>query len=140
MKHLWLIMLSGALITGPSCEQASDAMAEATAPATEVYTYVEEMPQLPGGSGNAAICAAIQQSIHIPPFQGDLPQGSRVMVEFTVSESGEVRNVYIRQGIDSRIDAEVIKAVKALSHLTPGRQQGRAVRVKYTMPITFHWQ
>ncbi|GAB3586289.1 energy transducer TonB [Hymenobacter daeguensis] len=140
MKYLWLILLAGALATGPACERAFEAAAESTAPAAEVYTYVEEMPQLPGGGGNAAICAAIQKSIHIPPFQGDFPQGSRVMVEFTVPESGEVRDVYIIQSIDSRIDSEVVRAVKALPRLLPGRQQGRAVSVKYTMPITFHWQ
>jgi protein TonB len=139
MKHLWL-MLAAALAIGPSCEQETQTTAAPTAPAASVYTYVEEMPQLPGGGGNAAICAAIQRGIHIPPFQGDYPEGSRVFVEFTVTATGNVSNVRIRRSINSSIDTAVVRAVQALPRFTPGRQDGRPVSVQYTMPITFEWQ
>jgi protein TonB len=105
-----------------------------------VYTYVEQMPQLPGGGGNAAMVATIQKGIHIPPLHGNYPERSRVMVGFIVTEAGDVRDVRIRQGIDSRIDSAVVRAVKALPRFTPGRQRGQPASVSFTVPITFHWQ
>ena len=137
MKHLWLLLLAAALATRPARAQAPK---EAVVSDTTVCAYVEEMPQLPGAGGNAAMVAAIQKGIRIPPLHGNYPEGSRVMVGFTVTETGEVRDVRIRQSIDSRIDSAVVRAVKALPRFTPGRQQGRPVSVGFTIPITFHWQ
>ena len=141
MKHQWLILSAIALGAGPARAQTpATPKATTTAPAAKVYTYVEEMPQTPGGGGNAAIVAAIQKGVHIPPLHGNYPEHSRVMVGFIVTEAGNVRDVRIRQGIDSRIDSAVVNAVRALPRFTPGRQQGRPASVRFTVPITFHWQ
>ncbi|WP_460609486.1 TonB family protein [Hymenobacter terrigena] len=105
-----------------------------------MYTYVEQMPQPPGGGGNAVIVALIQKGVHLPLFHGQYPERSRVMVEFTVTQTGTVQNICIRQSINHQVDAAVVKAVQDLPNFTPARQYGQPVRVKYTMPITFHWQ
>jgi protein TonB len=136
MKHLWLLLLAGALATGAAQAQAP----KAAAPAAKVYTYVEQMPQLPGGGGNAAIVMLIQKNIHLPPLRVDSIVGSRVLVAFTVTEAGAVGDVRIRQSIDRRIDSAVVRAVRALPRFTPGRQRGQPVSVRFTVPITFHWQ
>jgi protein TonB len=136
MKILWLVML--AVAARPARAQAQKAAA--AAPAAKAYTYVEEMPQPPGGGGNAAMVLLIQKEIHLPPFCVDSIVGSRVMVEFTVTKTGTVRNVRIRQSIDSRIDTAVVRAVQSLPRFTPGRQRGVPVNVSFTVPITFHWQ
>ena len=130
-----------ALATSPALAQMPTTQkAKPAAPAAKIYTYVEEMPQPPGGGGNAAIVALIQRNIHLPQFSVDSIAGSRVIIAFTVTETGEVRDIRIRQSIDRRIDAAVVRAVQNLPRFTPGRQQGRPVSVQYTMPITFHWQ
>lgn len=144
MKHLCLLLLIVAVATGPARAQTPKALSPPkTAAATQhsrVYTYVEEMPQPPGGGGNAAIVMLIQRGIHLPAFNVDSIVGSRVLVGFVITKTGTVQNVRIRQGIDSRIDLAVIRAVRALPRFTPGRQRGRPVSVQYTIPITFHWQ
>jgi protein TonB len=145
MKHLWLTILI-AIAPTPKAARAqalkprTPALAVSPAPKAPVYTYVEEMPQLPGGGGNPAIVFAIQKGVHLPSFHGNYPERSRVMVEFTVTETADVRNIRILQGIDSRVDTAVVRAVQALPRFTLGRQRGIPVSVKYTVPITFHWQ
>jgi TonB family protein len=107
--------------------------------APTVYTYVAEMPALPGGKrgDNAALAALIQKSTLIPAFHEEFPAESRLVYEFTVTETGEVRDARIIKGIDPRIDAAVLQAIHSLPRFLPGRQAGVPVRLRYTMPITF---
>ena len=106
----------------------------------KTYTYVEQMPEPPGGGGNAAIVALIHKGVRIPLFHGRFPERSRIVFEFTVTKTGDVHNIRILQSIDSRVDTSVVRAVQALPRFTPGRQHGIPVRVRYTLPIIFHWQ
>ncbi|MDO7850355.1 TonB family protein [Hymenobacter convexus] len=138
MAHRWLILLTATLAAGLARGQTPKAVA--APPVTNVYTYVEQMPQPPGGGGNAAMVALIQKAIHIPLFHGNYPESSRVVVGFTVTEAGQVRGVRIHKSIDRRVDSAVVHAVRALPRFTPGRQQGRAVSVSFRIPITFCWQ
>ncbi|MBO2012279.1 TonB family protein [Hymenobacter negativus] len=140
MKHLWLMLLTVALATGTVQAQtpnpASTAKPAAVADTT-VYTYAEQMPQLPGGGGNAAICAAIGKELRFPPLdaKGQFP-GSRMVVEFTVTKNGDVSNISIIKSLDSRLDAVVVRAIQTLPRLTPGQQAGVPVNVKIMVPIT----
>jgi protein TonB len=103
---------------------------------TAVYTYVEQMPQLPGGGGNAAIVAYIQQRVKWPvDFRDDM--GGRVFVAFIVGKDGQVREARIVKGLHPLLDAETLRVVQALPAFTPGRQGGRPVAVSFTVPITF---
>lgn len=131
-----------ALLLLPVAAQAQQPQRQnaATVADTTVYTFVEEMPELPGGGGNAAIVALIQKRIRIPPLCGQLPERSRVLFAFTVTETGAVRDIRILQSIDSRVDTAIVQAIRALPRFKPGRHHQRPVRVKYTMPISFHWQ
>ena len=106
----------------------------------KTYTYVEQMPEPPGGGGNAAIVALIHKGVRIPLFHGRFPERSRIVFEFTVTKTGDVHNIRILQSIDGRVDTAVVRAVQALPRFTPGRQHGIPVRVRYTLPIIFHWQ
>ena len=62
------------------------------------------------------------------------------MFEFTVTQTGAVRDIRILRSIDSRVDSAVVSAVRSLPRFIPGFQDGRPVNVKYTLPIQFHWQ
>ena len=107
---------------------------------TNAYTFVEEMPELPGGGGKAAIVARIQNAFRTPLFCGRFPVKSRAIVEFTVTATGEVRNIHILQSIESRVDTAVVRAVQTLPRFTPGCQHGRPVAVQLVLPFSFHWQ
>lgn len=103
-----------------------------------LYTYVEQMPALPGGGGQAAISAAVQRNLLVPP---DLPAGTnRVFVTFVVGPSGFVMANSIgvvQAGRYPSADAAAVAAVARLPRLQGGRQNGRPVSVSLTLPVVF---
>ena len=103
----------------------------------KVYAYVEQMPQLPGGGGNAAIVTAIQSRVKYP--QEALQKGvvGRVFVTFIVGKNGTVRGAKIAKGIGAGCDEAVLEAVRQLPRFIPGTQSGKPVAVSYTVPVTF---
>jgi protein TonB len=103
----------------------------------KVYTYVERMPQLPGGGGTQAIMAYIQKQAQWPKGTGMVDAEGRVFVSFVVSKDGLVRDVTIIKGIHPLLDAEAVRAVQTLPILVPGRQGGQSVAVGLTVPVTF---
>lgn len=112
-----------------------------TAPAADkVYTYVEQMPQLPGGGGSAAIVTLIQQHVTYPPRAERAHAEGRVFVSFTVPPSGLVEDVAVVKGFRPDCDSAVVRAVQQLPRFEPGRQAGRPVPVRFTVPVTFRLQ
>lgn len=99
----------------------------------KVFSYVEQMPVFPGGE------AALQRYImdHFKYPQASLEEGTqgKVMARFVVNENGSVGEVQILKGLDSYIDKEVKRVISALPRFTPGRQQGKPVKVWYTIPV-----
>ena len=106
----------------------------------KVYTYVEQMPQLPGGGGNGAIVAAIQKATKYPSLALRNQVEGRIFVSFTVNPQGDVSDVKVVKGLGSGLDEETMRAVKTLPKFIPGKQNGRAVSVSFTVPITFKIQ
>ena len=104
------------------------------------YTYVEQMPQLPGGGGQLAIVAAIQRAVRYPGLALRNGVEGRVFVSFVVDPKGDVIDVQIVKGLGSGLDEETIRAIKTLPRFIPGRQNGRDVSVAFTVPITYKIQ
>lgn len=105
------------------------------APGTEkLYTYVEQMPQLPGGGGQFAIVKAIQDKLAYPV--GNKATG-RVFAKFTVNSKGVVQNAEIVKGLNAACDQAVLAAINQLPQFTPGQQSGRTVSVSFTVPVQF---
>ncbi len=107
---------------------------------TKVYTYVEQMPALPGGGGMGAIVAAIQKNFRYPAVDLRNQVEGRVFASFTVDENGDVSDVKIVKGLTGTVDAETIRSIKALPKFIPGKQNGRAVKVSFTVPVTLKIQ
>ena len=101
----------------------------------KVYTYVEQMPQMPGGVGNKAIIEAIQSHVVYPPQALRQALQGQVFVSFVVGEDGVVRDAKIVKGLGGGGDETVLAAVAQLPRFTPGQQAGRPVAVSYTVPI-----
>jgi protein TonB len=108
--------------------------------AEKPYLYVEQMPQLPGGGGQAAIVAAIQKAARYPGEALRNQVEGKVFVSFVVNSLGEVTDVKVIKGLGAGLDEETIRAVKTLPRFIPGKQNGRAVSVAYTVPISFKIQ
>ncbi|GAA4500779.1 energy transducer TonB [Hymenobacter ginsengisoli] len=124
----------------------SDLSGEGTKPVEEVvetnkvYTYVEQMPSLPGGGGMGAIVSAIQKNVRYPAVDLRNQVEGKVFASFTVDENGDISDVKIVKGISSTIDAETIRSIKALPKFIPGKQNGRSVKVSFTVPVTYKIQ
>jgi TonB family protein len=109
-----------------------------TSSGQKVYTYVEQMPQLPGGGGQAAIVKTIRQNVEYPKSmtKGNTPKGS-VLARFLVDAKGEVRETKIVKGLNPALDNAVLASIQQLPRFEPGRQDGKPVAVAFTVPITF---
>jgi serpin B len=99
----------------------------------EIFKSVEQMPQFPGGE--AALMEYIESHIQWPP-RAACAQG-RVIVQFVVDKTGEIGEVKVVRSVDKDLDEEAVRIVKTLPKFIPGRQNGRAVSVWYTLPVTF---
>ncbi len=102
-----------------------------------LYTYVEQMPALPGGGGNAALVRAVQRRLVLPPdVQAGRTEG-RVLVRLVVGVSGVVRQASVVQSLSPSADAAALATVRLLPRLLPGRLNGTAVAVPLTVPVLF---
>ena len=102
-----------------------------------VYVYVEQMPQLPSGGGNAALVQYIQSHLAYPNVALARRKEGKVFVSFTVTEQGAVQAVSIIKGLGPDYDAAVLAALRQLPRLVPGMQDKKPVAVSITVPIQF---
>lgn len=101
----------------------------------EVCTIPEQMPVFPGGE--SALLAYVAQHLKYPEqAKKDRVEGV-VLLRFVVLENGRIGKVQIIKSLESHCDAEAKRVVKSLPRFIPGKQQGKAVRVWYTLPIRF---
>lgn len=96
----------------------------------DFFIVVEEMPHLKGGLVN------LQQQIRYPEKARKAGIEGRVIVQFIITEKGEVEDPRVIRGIGGGCDEEALRVVKK-AQFVPGRQRGKPVRVQYTLPIVF---
>ena len=101
----------------------------------KIYSSAEQMPQFPGGE--AALMKYIQSHIQYPPTAAKNHVQGRVIVQFVVWKDGSVSEVNVVRSVDNDLDREAVRVCKTLPKFTPGRQNGKAVDVWYTVPVTF---
>ena len=99
-------------------------------PEPEIFVIVEQMPELIGGLGE------LQKKINYPEIAKKAGVEGRVIVQFVVNEQGAVTDPIVVRGIGAGCDEEAIRAVQQ-ARFTPGKQRGKPVRVKMSLPITF---
>jgi TonB family protein len=104
----------------------------------KVYNFVEQMPMLPGNGGQRAIVEAIQQKLVYPKAKAGetLPNG-RVFANFVVDTDGTVQDAVIVKSLSAVFDNAVLEAIRQLPRFEPGKQNGKAVAVSYTVPVEF---
>ena len=104
----------------------------------KVFDVVEQQPQYPGGMG--ALNHWLGSNIKYPVMAAENGIEGRVVVQFVVERDGSVSGVHVVRGVDPSLDKEATRVVSAMPKWIPGKQNGSAVRVKYTVPVTFRLQ
>jgi TonB family protein len=105
------------------------------APAPVVYTYVEQMPVPPGGI--QITLQHIQNHLHYPAQALEKRVEGRVFVGFVVDATGQVQQARVLKGLGFGCDEEALRIIQQMPAWTPGKQNGRAVSVAYTLPVIF---
>ena len=104
----------------------------------KAYDVVEEMPQYPGGVGK--LMEYVSMNVRYPKEAESKSIQGRVVTTFVVEKDGSITDAEVIKSVDPALDAEALRVVKAMPKWTPGKQEGKPIRVKYTMPITFALQ
>ena len=102
------------------------------------FDVVEEMPQFPGGG--EALMKYLATNVHYPEAAEKAGIQGRVIVTFVVGTDGSISDATILKSVDPSLDQEALRLVNSMPNWTPGKQDGKAVRVKYTIPISFALQ
>ena len=105
---------------------------------TKVFDVVEEMPSFPGGQG--ALMSFLSSNIKYPVVAQENGVQGRVIVGFVVERDGSITDVKVMRSVDPSLDREAQRVVRAMPRWKPGKQNGSAVRVKYTVPVVFRLQ
>ena len=119
--------------------------------AQQIFTVVEEMPKFPGGDAellkfiakSSKRCKAsspVSKSIKYPVIAQENGIQGRVICAFVVNRAGSVVDAEVLRGVDPSLDKEALRVIGTMPKWTPGKQRGKPVRVKYTVPITFRLQ
>ena len=104
----------------------------------KVFDVVEEMPSFPGGQG--ALMSFLNSNIKYPVVAQENGVQGRVIIGFVVERDGSITDVKVMRSVDPSLDREAQRVVKAMPRWKPGKQNGSAVRVKYTVPVVFRLQ
>ena len=102
-----------------------------------IYTMVEKMPEFPGGMFQ--LLKYITKNLKASDQESDIR--GRVIVRFVVNRDGSISGAKIVRGIDpTYYDKEVLRLVNSMPRWIPGQQNGKNVRVQYTLPIRIDFQ
>ena len=96
------------------------------------------MPSFPGGP--SALMQYLSSNIKYPVVAEENGVQGRVVCTFVVERDGSITDVRVVKSVDPSLDKEAVRVVKSMPKWIPGKQNGSAVRVKYTVPVTFKLQ
>lgn len=101
----------------------------------EIFIAVEIMPEFPGGK--QALISYLANNVKYPLIAQENGIKGKVYVSFVIDELGNINDVDLLRGVDSALDKEALRVVRGMPKWKPGKQAGKAVKVRYTVPIYF---
>ena len=104
----------------------------------KVFDMVEQMPTFPGGQQE--LMSYLGKNIKYPTIAQENGTQGRVIIQFVVERDGSITDVRVARGVDPYLDKEAVRVVKSMPKWIPGKQNGKAVRVKFTVPVMFRLQ
>lgn len=139
----WIIvaicMLIGSIFIIGNCESnnlskpVTDDIYEAVD--TTIWADVEQMPSYPGGDN--ALMTYLSDNTKYPEEAEKKGIEGRVLIMFVVEKDGTLSNIGVAQSVNPLLDKESIRVVKSMKNWIPGKQNGKPVRVFYTIPFNF---
>jgi protein TonB len=104
----------------------------------KIVDWADKMPEFPGGQ--AALFAFLKNNIRYPTIPQELGIQGKVVCQFIVNKDGSIVDVQVVKSVDRYLDEEAVRVINKMPKWTPGFQQDKTVRVKYTLPIHFKLQ
>lgn len=102
---------------------------------SKIFGAAEEMPSFPGGE--KALMQYIKDNTYYPKEMCEGAAQGRVMVGFVINEDGSISDVKVLRSLTPECDEVAVKIVKGMPKWNPGKQNGKAVKTKYTVPVSF---
>ncbi len=128
MKKLFLIVFFMAFVSVNAYSQSKEQD-------DAVYSVVSEQPSFPGGMQE--MMKFISENRKYPAEAKAKDIHGKVIVAFVVERDGSLSNIEILRPLGSGCDEEAIRLIKSMPKWTPGKQNGKAVRVSFKLPVTF---
>ena len=104
----------------------------------KVFDMVEVQPSFPGGTSE--MMSWISSHLKYPAIAAENGIEGKVIVQFVVGKNGAIRDANIVRALNPSCDKEALRVVNAMPRWLPGKQNGKEVSVKFTLPITFKLQ
>ncbi|AZS30019.1 energy transducer TonB [Butyricimonas faecalis] len=96
------------------------------------FITVEKMPRF-----NGDLNTWLRKNLRYPARCAEMGIGGKVFIEFVVEKDGSISSINVVRSADPDLSQEAIRVVKAMPKWIPGMQRDKAVRVRFTIPITF---
>ena len=104
-----------------------------------IFMVVETMPEFPGGQ--QALFKYLGENVKYPVIAQENGIQGRVICQFVVNKDGSIVDVVVvRSSGEPSLDKEALRVINSMPKWTPGKQRGKPVRVKYTVPVNFRLQ
>ncbi len=103
--------------------------------AEKIFEVVEHAPEFPGGY--TAMMKFLNDNIQYPVIAAENGIQGRVVCQFVVERDGSITDVVVARGEDVNLDKEAVRVIKSMPRWTPGKQRGKPVRVRFTLPVLF---
>jgi TonB family protein len=101
----------------------------------EVFKYVTQMPQFPGGT--EGFLKFMQDNLHYPKQARDAKVEGKVFLDFRISELGDVKDIKVLKSVGSGCDEEAVRVKQLSPRWIPGKCSGKSVPVQVAIPIVF---
>lgn len=114
---------------GPTIEEVNE---------EEIFEIVESQPSFPGGMEK--LMQWLSKNLRYPASAQENNIQGRVICQFVVNKDGSIVEPKVIKNVDPALDKEAIRVVSSMPKWSPGKQRGKAVRVRFTLPVTFRLQ
>lgn len=133
MKSLFAILFLAVSIAA-YCQEPMEKSVEPSDTTDAIFVVVEEAPQFPGGIDALKKYFSIETS----KIAKSLDIEGIVYVSFVITKTGKIADPKVVRGIHKDCDLEAVRLVREMPDWVPGRQGGKAVNVKFILPVKFY--
>lgn len=100
-----------------------------------IFTVVEQNAEFPGGF--EALNKFLNKNMRYPPTARRMGVDGKVFVQFVVDKEGKISDVQVIKGLSADCDKEAVRVIQMMPNWKPGKQNGRAVKSRFVLPVRF---